>query len=116
MKQLTFYKDSTGWYAQVAGHTKAQNKMVAGSDDFLDMVNAITGSKDLVTVKCDDKPVDDPSMTLMRIVHMPFGAFYVVKGKYAEERGLDGNVIFLCNVAHTVFKKHPKRIYIKEIF
>ena len=36
---IRFYREDNGsWYADVHGHTKGENKMVAGSDKFLQAI------------------------------------------------------------------------------
>ena len=38
-KSLRFYRQGTEWFADVAGHTQAQNQMVAGADTLLDVMS-----------------------------------------------------------------------------
>lgn len=42
-KELRFYKDGDGWYADVAGHTQAQNRMVAGADRLCNVTHTVFG-------------------------------------------------------------------------
>ena len=115
MKEIRFYKDSTGWYAEVEGHTKAQNRMILGADKFLEYVDSLTDRDGNVVVECDKKKIDDCKISLKRVFHDFWGAFYVASGPLAEKYGLNGFRVYLCNVVHTVFGRHPKNIYIKEI-
>lgn len=113
--KVTFLKDAGGWYADVQGHTRGQNSMVAGADKFLD---AIADRCGFAKGPCDRiiahmstaKPKDDGYMwRLKRLLHDPFGATYMAikKGSHI------GPVLWICNVTHDVFKEdHPKRIYI----
>lgn len=109
-KELLFYKDGRCWYADVEGHTQAQNLMVAGADKIIE---GFSGGKPGVMVKVSadcDKP-KPYKVRLRRIEHDPFGAAYLafIKGKTLPRPA------WLCNVTHTVFGEHPKRIYIHEI-
>lgn len=115
MNAIKFYKDPTGWYATVAGHTKQQNKMILGADKFLEYVDGVTDNDGNVTVECDSVKIDGCEATLKRVYHDPWGAFYTVSGPLADRYGLNGFKVYLCNVVHTVFKRHPKNIYIKKI-
>ena len=116
MKTIRFYKDDTGWYADIAEHTKAENRMVFGADTFLDMVDRSTNNDNEVIIECDDKKFDGYAAWLKRVGHYPWGAFYkVAGGSMCQRYGLDGLRLYLCNVTHTVLGSHPKNIYIKEI-
>lgn len=115
MKTIKFYKDNTGWYADIAEHTKAENRMVFGADKFLEYMDKNTDNDGFVTVECDDKKFDEHAFGLKRVLHEPWGAFYSLFGPVAKQYSLEGFKLYLCNVVHTVFKKHPKNIYIKSI-
>ena len=115
MKTIKFYKDNTGWYATVDGHTKEQNKMILGADKFLESIDNFTDQDGIVTVECSATRPLKCVAVLKRVYHDFFGAFYTVSGSLADNYGLNGFKVYLCNVVHTVFKKHPKYIYIKSI-
>ena len=109
-KVLRFYKDGGGWFADVAGHTQAQNRMVAGADTLIEGF-ANGGTEVRVVVSAD---VDDPApyrVKMTRIEHDPWGATYLAK--------IEGCALprpaWLCNVTHTVFGEHPRTIYIHSV-
>ncbi len=114
--KLRFYKDEEGgWFADVDGHTKAQNRMVAGADT---LIEAMSKGRNEVVVDLVDADLlnkeDYPKswiIKMTRFEHDPFGATYLCKIK--------GKVIpwpaWLCNVTHTVFGEHPKRIFITGV-
>ena len=110
MKQVAFYKDEEGWFAEVAGHTKAQNRMVAGADKFLEKMSG--GHRRLrITVAAGEAPVDGWFAKLTRVEHDPFGATYLCRVK----GWLLPRIAWLCNVTHTVFGEHPRKIWITEV-
>ena len=39
MNVIRFYKKHNAWYADVAEHTEAENRMVAGADTFLEKID-----------------------------------------------------------------------------
>ena len=51
-KELRFYKDGDGGFADVAGHTQAQNRMVAGADRLTERF-AAGGSEVRVRLSAD---------------------------------------------------------------
>ena len=61
-KTIRFFKIAAGpdrgWYADVPGHTLAENQMVSGSDVFLEVVDYMTGGDEEVrlTVSDDNAP------------------------------------------------------------
>lgn len=111
---IQFYKDREGWFANVEGHTKSENRMILGADTFLQRFDNLTDKNGGVTVVCDNHKIDKPAYILKRIMHGLFGAYYVVMSD-DDKYGLDRHCVYLCNVVHTVFGKHPRKIYIKEI-
>lgn len=109
-KELLFYKDGKCWYADVEGHTQAQNLMVAGADKLIEGFSC--GKPGVVVRVSSDCERPKPyKVRMRRIEHDPFGATYLafIKGKTLPRPA------WICNVTHTVFGEHPKRIYIHEI-
>ena len=110
-RELRFYKDGDGWFADVAGHTQSQNRMVAGADK---LIERFAGGRDEVRVllSADISDPDEYQIKLHRIEHDFSGATYWVSG---GKRFATIPVAWLCNVTHTVFGEHPKDIYIHSI-
>ncbi len=107
-KTLRFYKQSGKWFADVAGHTQAQNQMVAGADTLLEK---IAGGKSEVTLVCssDIKKPGEWKLHLHLVEHDKYGATYRVK----QAEGDGWSLAWLCNVTHDVFGgEHPQDIYI----
>jgi hypothetical protein len=113
VRTLVFFKQDKKWYADVPGHTLAENRMVAGADTFLEFVDKQKKGKVIITLSasCPNKFM----LKLVRIEHDPFGATYKVSGPFADENGISGSVMWLCNVTHDVLGEHPKEIYIHSI-
>lgn len=110
-KSLRFYKQGTEWFADVAGHTQAQNQMVAGADTLLDVMSD-GGSEVKVVLSADLEHPDEWMIHLHLVEHDKFGATYRVKR--AKEGG--ASLAWLCNVTHDVFGgEHPEDIYVHSI-
>ena len=110
-KSLRFYKQGTEWFADVAGHTQAQNQMVAGADTLLDAMSD-GGSEVKVVLSSDLEHPDEWMIHLHLVEHDKFGATYRVKR--AKEGG--SSLAWLCNVTHDVFGgEHPEDIYVHSI-
>ena len=107
-KTLRFYKQGGEWFADVAGHTQAQNQMVAGADVLLENVSG--GKSEVTMVYSSD--LQQPKawkLHLHLVEHDKYGATYRVKR--AQEEGW--SLAWLCNVTHDVFGgEHPQDIYI----
>lgn len=119
-KVIRFYREDDGyWYASVPGHTKAQNKMVAGSDKFLqaclDYVNKyepeIYKEDSLYMNICTEKP-KAYMFKLTRLFHGRYGATYSIKQEKDCDLKIPVKMCWLCNVTHTVLGEHPKTIYV----
>ena len=110
-KSLRFYKQGEEWFADVAGHTQAQNRMVAGADTLLDVMSD-GGSEVKVVLSADLENPDEWMIHLHLVEHDKFGATYRVKR--AKEGG--SSLAWLCNVTHDVFGgEHPEDIYVHSI-
>ena len=110
-KTLRFYKQGEEWFADVAGHTQAQNRMVAGADTLLDVM-ADGGSEVKVVLSADLGNPDEWMIHLHLVEHDKFGATYRVKR--AKENG--SSLAWLCNVTHDVFGgEHPEDIFVHSI-
>ena len=119
-KNLRFFRISegpqAGWYADVPGHTLAENEMVAGSDEFLDKVSTILGgSRDVTISLSDDNQAQCFIAKLDMRAHNQWGATYVLTGPAADKYAATGFQLWICNVSHDVFGEHPRTIYIHEI-
>lgn len=110
-KSLRFYRQGTEWFADVAGHTQAQNQMVAGADTLLDVMSD-GGSEVKVVLSADLDNPDEWILHLHLVEHDKFGATYRVK----RAKGDGSSLAWLCNVTHDVFGgEHPEDIYIHSI-
>ena len=110
-KSLRFYKQGEEWFADVAGHTQAQNRMVAGADTLLDVMSS-GGSEVKVVLSSDLENPDEWMIHLHLVEHDKFGATYRVKR--AKENG--SSLAWLCNVTHDVFGgEHPEDIFVHSI-
>ena len=107
MKQRFFKLDSR-WYADVPGHTLAENEMVCGADSLLEEISTIVGSTE-VTLDLDLDPGESPFAVLHQIEHDSCGATYRVESQQ------DTTLAWICNVTHDVFGEHPKTIYINNV-
>jgi len=105
-KRIEFYKEDGTWYADVPNHTKAENRMVAGADKFLD--NLASGKNHVKMFVGDEDLHGDYMFQLNRIHHDKYGGTYRIKGY-----GL--KFLWLCNVTHDVIGEHWKKIYIYTI-
>ena len=110
-KSLRFYRQGTEWFADVAGHTQAQNQMVAGADELLDVMSS-GGSEVSVVLSADLDHPDEWLLHLHLVEHDKFGATYRVSRAQADGSSL----AWLCNVTHDVFGgEHPEDIYVHSI-
>ena len=123
VKIIKFYRDSDGeWYADVEGHSKSENRMIAGSDKFLqalldwnDRTDGYGWDSVQMAITTDKPEKEDYLFELRRVIHDKFGATYLIKKNkdsriYCEDKM--PKLCWLCNVVHTVLGEHPKRIYI----
>ena len=110
-KSLRFYKQGEEWFADVDGHTQAQNQMVAGADTLLDSV--ANGGTEVTAVLSSD--MEHPGKWIIHlhlVEHDRYGATYRVK---LAQTG-DTSLAWLCNVTHDVFGgEHPTDIYIHSL-
>ena len=115
-KTISFYKEDGIWYADVAGHSKEENEMVAGADVFLDKISQ---GKNFVLLRVVDDIYPKARILLYRINHDNGGATYIVLDNHSEAPALGGESfkyagmrLWLCNVVHTFFGEHPEYISI----
>jgi hypothetical protein len=115
--QIRFFKitegPQRGWYADVPNHTLEENQMVAGCDVLLDKLNTLRGEPNEIQVDVSTK--NEPrkfELELVRCSHDGEGASYIVSGRLADWFNVSGSEVWICNVAHDVFREHPKTIYI----
>ena len=107
MKQRFFKLDSR-WYADVPGHTLAENEMVCGADSLLEEISTIVNSTE-VTLDLDVISGESPFAVLHQIEHDICGATYRVESQ------LGTTLAWICNVTHDVLGEHPKTIYINNV-
>ena len=117
--ELRFFKLEDRWFADVPGHTLAENEMVAGSDDFLNACDAGTGN---VVIEMSDQPTGYDICHLKMLDHNQYGATYSVNVRHCEAKegpwqSVDFGVqkLWICNVTHDVLGEHPRNIYIQKI-
>lgn len=122
-KTVRFFRISegidAGWYADVPNHSLEDNQMVAGADEFLEQVDGMIGGTGEVTVEVSESietGSDTPFIAkLLMVDHDELGASYVLTGPLAEEQGVVGFRMWICNVTHDVLGEHPECIYIFSI-
>lgn len=117
MIELRFYKEASGcWYADLpdyieAGGTKEACQMVAGADDWLDVLSH--GESEITLVLDTEEFEGSEYLTLEREDDFgdEFGAYYRI-GSY---KGIDYSnlTMWLCPVTLFVFGEYPERIYYK---
>lgn len=119
-KTIRFFKinegPQKGWYADVPGHTLEENEMVAGSDQFLDVVDRLTGNDGEVVITVSDN--NEPGSFIAKLImksHDCAGATYILAGPMAEKYDAVGFEMWICNVTHDVLGEHPVSIYIHSI-
>lgn len=120
MKTVRFFKINggrdAGWYADVPGHRLAENEMVAGSDDFLEAADKMTGSDGEVHITLSDADEGAPFLVRLKMKnHNQWGATYVLSGPLAEKHHAVGFELWICNVTHDVLGEHPREIFIQNI-
>lgn len=108
---LRFYREGSEWYADVPGHLKSQNRMVAGADVLLDRLSA--GHANVVlTFSAGLCERGEYLAWLHAVEHDEWGALYRVRVKGS----VFPRMAWLCNVTHTVFGgEHPKDIFLYDI-
>lgn len=137
--QLGFYrKDNGEWYASVPQHKEYANRMVCGADKLCETIAG--GGNSVTAVLSAEEIIKDehgkprkPMMELHLMHHDSFGGVYRVVAMQGRNlfdgffRTLLmkipfigeslGNMIWLCNVTHTVFGGgHPSVIYLYDAF
>lgn len=115
--QIRFFKitegPQRGWYALVPNHTLEENQMVAGCDVLLDKINRLNGEPNDIQIDLSTKnEFGKYKAKLERCSHDDEGASYIISGPLADWFKLSGSELWICNVAHDVFREHPKTIYI----
>ena len=120
LKTVRFFKltqgPMTGWFADVPGHTLAENEMVAGSDDFLERVDSLTGRTGEVHLFLSDDGSGGQSLiSLAMRAHNQWGATYTLTGPLARQHDAEGFQLWICNVTHDVFGEHPRQIFVHGI-
>lgn len=109
---------NAGWYADVPGHTLAENQMVSGSDTFLEGVDSILGHRGEVvaTVAESLEGISTPFLARLDMrSHNQWGATYMLSGPMAEQYGAVGFEMWICNVTHDVLGEHPRSIFILSV-
>lgn len=115
-KNIAFYKENTLWYADIKEHTKTENMMVKGSGELLEFIYRVLGkSNNHLTFHISDEHIYWYEFRLKRTSHNGTGAYYIVDGPSADKFKVTGHKCWLGNVSHTVFKEHPKEIFVNSI-
>ena len=113
---IKFFKQDGCWYADVPGHTLAENQMVSGADTFLESINSIIGKDGTVNITVSDN--NEPNSFMAKLVmrsHNQWGATYVLTGPVAEQYNAAGFQLWICNVTHDVLGEHPRAIYVHDV-
>lgn len=106
---LNFYKKNGKWYADVPGHTEAENEMVEGSDLFLDYASK---EKSSISIMVETTPAywsNGAKATLFMLKHDEHGATYHI---VSPDNKLNNNTLWICNVTHDVLGEHPAYIFV----
>lgn len=118
-KSLRFFKLGNEWFADVEGHTLAENQMVSGSDDFLQEIDSRLGGRGEVTLTFSDvhdQAQNGPFLAKLNMIsHNQWGASYVLDGPLAQQNDAVGFRLWICNVTHDVLGEHPRCIYLYDI-
>ena len=110
---LRFYKFIVWWFADVKGHTMAENRMVSGADTFLEKVSE--GHKEIWLDISAEIVKPDYLYGFSLVSHDENGAEYQVIASADEELVPLGTRVWICDVTHDVFGEHTNRIYINSI-
>ena len=100
-KTIEFFKENNKWYADLPGDQE-ENEMMEGADTLLQYLSE--GHDRINLVVSTTKDSENP-LHLTRIEHTDCGATYMLGSDPKD-------TVWLCNVVHTVFKDHPKHLYI----
>lgn len=99
---ISFYKESDRWYADIPSVSKEDCEMVQGADLFLERLSL---GYDKVEVDFSDVDNGNSIYSYHLIEHDENGGTYT-----------NGNETFwLCNVTHDIFDEHPNMLYINKI-
>ena len=87
--------------------------MVAGCDVLLDKINILNGGHNDIQIDLStNNEFGKYEAKLERCSHDDEGASYIISGRLADCFNASGSEVWICNVAHDVFREHPKTIYI----
>lgn len=99
---ISFYKESDRWYADIPSVSKEDCEMVQGADLLLDRLSL---GYDKVDVDFSDVDNGKSIYRYHLMEHDENGGTYT-----------NGNETFwICNVTHDVFGEHPKMLYINKV-
>jgi hypothetical protein len=113
MRELRFYKAPEGtWWVDLpqyieAGGDPLELQMVAGADDFLDILSE---GKDEVKLQINEQKIGNVNDVLKRVDEIP-----TFSGRYYMDMESD-TLMWLCNVTLFVFAgRFPEHIWYKKI-
>jgi hypothetical protein len=113
MKELKFYRTDEGaWFVDLPAYVEgggdpAELQMVAGADDFLDV---LSGGKDVVILQISEQKIGAVNDVLKRVDEIPTFA-----GRYYMDMESD-TLMWLCNVTLWVFGgRFPEHIWYKKL-
>ena len=113
---IRFFKQDGRWYADVAGHTLAENQMVSGADTFLETIDSLLWNNGRVLMTVSDDNADRTFLAKLTMrSHNQWGATYMLSGPVAEQHNAVGFELWICNVTHDVLGEHPRSIFIHSI-
>lgn len=110
MKKIRFYKDSTGWYADIPEWTgtKADLQMVCGADVMLDI---LSDSNNEVTLYLNTAFFENSNTLTLKHEDKENGGGWYKMEKYLEFEF--NHELWLCEVTRFVFGEIPPKIYFK---
>ena len=111
---ITFYREDSRWYADIAGVSKEDNEMISGSDVLLENLSCLYGNTNIITLLVSTKFCH--SLFWLKGAERDVeGKTYIVHGETANKLGFNNTPIWLCDVVTKVFGYFPNKIYVKKI-
>ena len=121
LKRIVFYRKEERWYADIPPHDEADNEMIEGSDDILELLcNNFSKQAGRLAIEVSiRRRILSPivKIRLKKVDEDDEGATYrVMSGSFVRPLGLEGEECWICNIAKDVFGKFPEWINIIHIF
>ena len=113
-RDIRFYLKNGRWFADVSetieyGGTEDDNEMIAGADDWLDM---LSNYGDAIILKVSDDELLKEKLSLHSIDEGNAGATYI---SYEYDELPINFTMWLCAVTTFIFGEYPKTIYYKIV-